>query len=814
MYARGDTLVKRAVRVLGPVGWAVIALCLAADVILGKRSSETAQMILVWSLTAFFAVLLVRLALAAVAMPKRRMALVVLIAAITLWAAGASVVNASKLTDVTQFPAPGEWLFLASYVGMAAYLLIDERHRMSRGLATWLDVVVICGGTACMTAAILLTPVASASNKQGLGLLLALLYPLVDLALAVLVVGQVVLRLRPDLKHAVATCAGFVLLAYADAHFVTSMSSADYNFSMVSDVVWGSGFALIVGSACRPGRTALAALPRRQGPTVMVLAASAAILVLALRPSAGLGPYLAAPAVLTLLAAGGRLVLALREARGAAEALALSQTDDLTMLPNRRAVRNRLDEGLAANLPLSLMLLDMDGFKEVNDTLGHAAGDTVLQLAAHRMRDALPPDVMIARLGGDEFAVVANHSDEIELMETAQVILQALSEPLVVDGIEISPSASIGITVHLDTDSSSSELLRRADVAMYQAKLSGVGSVLYDAHHDDFSRPRLQLAEELRKGIADGQLVLWYQPQIDAATQQVCGLEALIRWQHPTHGLLSPAAFLPAARRAGLMQMLSDEVAVQAVADVKRMRANGFRQRVAINCAPPELLSGIFLPRLYAALAHNDVPAEAIVVEVTEDSFLADPERAREVLFEMREHNLQIAIDDYGTGFSSLSYLRDLPVQELKIDRSFVATMTADPRGRMIVLSTLQMARGLGLRTVAEGVEDAETAMDLIAMGIDVLQGYHMSPPMPLAEVEPWIRHWSTFANSVGIPLLSAAHEEPAPPATATRSSRVKSSRRAPLQSAGARPGGTQPVRARSRRQDLFPDLLDDGHLD
>ncbi|MEP7178419.1 MAG: bifunctional diguanylate cyclase/phosphodiesterase, partial [Pseudonocardiales bacterium] len=729
-----------------------------------------------------------------------------------LWAVGASVVNASKLSDVAQFPAPGEWFFLASYVCLAAYLILDERHGITRGMATWLDVAVICGGTACLTAAFLLMPVATAVGKGGLPLLLALMYPLIDLALAVLVVAQVVLRLRPELKHAVITCAGFLLLAYADGNFVTSVASSTYTFSALSDVTWGAAFALIVGSACRAGGTPLAAVPRRRGPATLVCAAGVAIVVLALRPSDGLGPYVAVPAVLTLLAAGGRLVLALREATGAAEALALSQTDDLTMLPNRRAVRNRLDEGLARNERLALMLLDMDGFKEVNDTLGHAAGDIVLQLAAHRMRDALPPDVMIARLGGDEFAVVARSDDEIALLESARLILATVSEPMMVDGIEIAPSASIGIAVHGTMDSSASELLRRADVAMYQAKLTRTGVALYDAHRDDFSRHRLQLAEELRRGIGDGELILWYQPQIDASTRLVCGLEALIRWQHPTQGLLSPAAFLPAARRAGLMLMLSDEVARQAVADVKRLRASGLMQRVAINCAPPELLSGIFLPRLYAALSAAGVPPESLVVEVTEDSFLADPELAREVLFEMREHGLQIAIDDYGTGFSSLSYLRDLPVQELKIDRSFISTMRADPRGRMIVLSTLQMASGLGLRTVAEGVEDAETAIDLIAMGVDVLQGYHMARPMPLTDVESWVRDWSTFVDSVGSwPLASAVGVEWRAEAP-MRSVRVKSSRRAPGQADWK--AGKPPVPALSPRPAPHPGRSDDALQD
>ena len=393
------------------------------------------------------------------------------------------------------------------------------------------------------------------------------------------------------------------------------------------------------------------------------------------------------------------------------------------------------------------------------------------------MRATLPPDVVIARLGGDEFAIISTTEDEIALLGTARDILDALAEPLLVDGIEIALSASIGIALHADSDPGSSELLRRADVAMYQAKLSRMGSALYDPHLDDFSRPRLQLAEELRRGIAAGQLALWYQPQIDAVTQEVCALEALIRWNHPTQGMLSPAVFLPVARRAGLMLMLSDEVARQAVAAAKELRAKGLEHRIAINCAPPELLSGVFLPRLYDALDAAGVPASALVVEVTEDSFLADPERARAVVVDMHKHELQISIDDYGTGFSSLSYLRDLPVQELKIDRSFVATTLADPRSRMIVLSTLQMAHGLGMRVVAEGVENAATAVELIQMGIDVLQGYHMARPMPLAEIEPWIRNWSTFAESVGSSPLGVTRADERP-VVSTRATRVQSARR------------------------------------
>ena len=311
--------------------------------------------------------------------------------------------------------------------------------------------------------------------------------------------------------------------------------------------------------------------------------------------------------------------------------------------------------------------------------------------------------------------------------------------PLTVDGLTLSTDASIGITVRDRNDTASSELLRRADVAMYEAKHRRLGVARYSADDDDFSRDKLKFSDELRRALAENQLVLWYQPQVDAATRRICGLEALVRWQHPKHGLISPGEFLPVARRTGLMQSLSEEVSRIAVNDVARWQVSHDVPRVAINCAPPELMSGIFVPRLSSYLAEAGVSPDRIVIEVTEESFLSEPERARELLLNIRSEGYQISIDDYGTGFSSLSYLRDLPVQELKIDRSFVSVMRTDRRSRMIVASTFQMASALGMRTVAEGVEDAPTTADLVEMGADVLQGYYLSRPLPPEQVEAHI---------------------------------------------------------------------------
>lgn len=721
------------------VPWIVLAGGLGAVDELSRFSTSRAQELLTVALAVFFSVLLMQLMFAAVGQANRRTALLVLLVAVALWAAGSAILNGTSDPDLTRFPSPGEGFFLVSYMGIAAFLVLDARDRVVASAATWLETTVICGGAACIAGAVLISPVAADFGGSGLALLLALLYPLIDSVLALLVLAQVVLRLRHLDRRSVSLCAGFTLWAVADAQFTQNLSRGTYDYTIVNDLCWGAGFAFVVWAATQRSPRAARPQPRRMSGGLMITASGVAIAVLVMRPSGTIGVYLLWPAVVTMLAAGGRLVVALRESNQANEAFALSRSDDLTMLPNRRAILARLDQALLTPTPLSLMILDLDGFKDINDTLGHLAGDVVLQVIGHRMRSVLPGNVMIARLGGDEFAAIVSCADQLALMETARVILDSVREPVTVDGVEVTTDASVGITTRTTTDTRSGELLRRADVAMYQAKRSRAGVLLYDPEADDFSVKKLQLSEDLRKGITDGQIALWYQPQIDAHTNEVDGLEALVRWNHPEHGLLSPALFLPAARRAGLMLRLSEEVARLAVDDLHHWTASGLHLRVAINCAPPELMSGAFMPRLYEFLKSRDVDMSQLTIEVTEDSFLAEPERARTVLLDIRNRGLHIAIDDYGTGFSSLSYLRDLPINELKIDRSFISTMTTDHRSRMIVASTIQMAHAIGLRTVAEGIEDEATAKDLIHLGVDVLQGYHFAKPMPGREVQEWL---------------------------------------------------------------------------
>ena len=729
-------------RILAPLPWLVMLVGFVVNELVEPGSNQKTPEILLSALSVFFVLIIVRLLLAIVLHPGRWYSVLLLLGGIAFWALGSISVNAARVDGETEFPASGEWLFLLSYLGLAGYLLRDVDRRPSRPARRWLDIVIICGGTACLASLLLVTPIKAASHQEGVSLLLALIYPLADMILALLVLGQSLLQTRIDRVKSWMIGAGFVLLACADSGLALQDSAQTYDFGKLSVALWGVAFALLVAAACRPRQTVLSAAPKAGGTTVLVGAGIVAVAVLAIRPDDSLAYYTLPPAVITMAAVAVRMVLALRDANRANEAFALSETDDLTKLPNRRAVRAWLSQSLVDNAPLGLMVLDLDGFKEINDSLGHRAGDTVLVLVAVRMREAVDPDVRVARLGGDEFAIILDSVDEIVLMETAQRVLKELAKPISVDGIEISPAGSIGVTVALPGDEDGSEVLRRADVAMYQAKNAGLGASLYDAQLDGFSRQRLLLAEELRRAITGNQIEVWYQPQIDAATMEVSGLEALVRWRHPEQGVISPVSFLPAARRAGLMGPLSDLVVQQALSDIHDRHLAGLDLRVAINCAPPELLGPTFLPHLYASIAEWDIPPELLVVEVTEDSFLADPQEARVALLGLRDHGVQVSIDDYGTGFSSLTYLRNLPVQELKIDRALIGDLANDDRSRMIVASTIQLAHALDMRIVAEGVENAADLAALTAMGIDMVQGYHLARPMPSPEINLWVRNW------------------------------------------------------------------------
>lgn len=733
------------VSLLGWAGWITIAVGVCAIALGIPLPSDEVMTIIV---LVFFVALLLRLALQAWLSVRDRIAYLVLLAGILLWGAGSTILGSAGSEGLSDFPNPGEVFFLAAYLAFCAYLIMDTRAHGSRVMATWLNTIVICGAGATLTSGVLLTPIGNAFPHE-FSLFVALLYPILDLALALLVLGQLVLGARSWSPRAAGFIAGFVALAVADTSLVLNLDSGKYQFTLGLDLIWGAAFLLIVDAAVRERRP-VRVLDRKLSDAWLVASFAIALFMLALRPQGALGWAVGVPAAITLLAVIARLAVALRDSKAAAEAFRLALTDDLTGLPNRRAMLRELETALADDRPVGFLLLDLDAFKEVNDTLGHAVGDEMLEMFGRRLRDVVPPSTLVARMGGDEFAIMAPTDDELELMELSRTIRMSFDDPVRVSGIDITMHASIGLTAREPGDSTPVDLFRRADIAMYQAKNDRTGVQIYVSERDEFSRQRLRVGSDLRRALDVGEIELRYQPKIETHDWATVGVEALVRWKHPEFGLLSPIGFLADARRTGMMNDITLEVIRQTLEAADRWHRSSLDLGVAINIAPPELLGSQFLKNFFALANDVRVPRNLVTIEVTEDAFMSEPEKAREVIVELHEQGFRTSIDDYGTGFSSLAYLRDLPVSEIKLDRTFVAAVLVDPSSRLIVESTISMAHALGLKVVAEGVESAAVAEVLVHLGTDILQGYHFAAPMERDEVVPWLMSTNRISQRPG----------------------------------------------------------------
>ena len=417
-----------------------------------------------------------------------------------------------------------------------------------------------------------------------------------------------------------------------------------------------------------------------------------------------------------------------RTERQAAENQHQALHDGLTGLPNRTLLRDRTHQAIRPadreRSPAALLLIDLDRFKEVNDTLGHHYGDQLLIQVGQRLQAALRQVDTVARLGGDEFAILLPRIVSAEgAVAVANKLQAVLEEPFELEGQNLDVEASIGLALYPDHGNDPDELLQRADIAMYVAKDTHAGFVLFDPKLDQHSPRRLALLGELRRAIDQGQLVLHYQPKVDAHTGALLGVEALVRWQHPDHGLVHPADFIPLAERTGLIGPLTHYVLNAALHQCQAWRQAGHELAVAVNVSARRLLDLAFPDEVDALLAHWQLPARLLVVEITESTIMANPQHAMEVLRRLNEMGVQLAIDDFGTGYSSMAYLKSLPVHELKVDRSFVSHMTSNGRDAVIVRSTVDLGRNLGLRVVAEGVEDGQTLQELDDLGCDAIQG-------------------------------------------------------------------------------------------
>ncbi|MGW1219191.1 putative bifunctional diguanylate cyclase/phosphodiesterase [Streptomyces californicus] len=418
--------------------------------------------------------------------------------------------------------------------------------------------------------------------------------------------------------------------------------------------------------------------------------------------------------------------------------------DPLTGLPNRQWLLERtwsaLEDAESIGTRSALVLIDLDRFRAVNDTLGHLAGDRLLLQIAERLRLALPRGAEAARLGGDEFAVLLPHTDSTtSAQQVARHLVAELSSPLDLDGLTLVLEASAGVAVYPDHSLDAEGLLRRADVAMYQAKRDRTGVEVYESKRDSNTPDRLGLLGDLRRALDAGEVELHYQPKV-RFDGQVAGLEALVRWVHPERGRVPPDEFIAIAESSGLMPHLTEYVLETALAQVARWRAQGLCVPVAVNVSPRDVHTPGFAGSVAARLARHGVPAGALQLEITEHVLLEDPQRAADTLAGLTAHGVKMSLDDFGTGYSSLVHLRRLPVSELKIDRSFVARLAVDHEDAEIVRCTIDLAHSLGLVVVAEGVEDDETWERLRNLRCDAVQGWLVAAAMPPLETTAWLR--------------------------------------------------------------------------
>ena len=436
----------------------------------------------------------------------------------------------------------------------------------------------------------------------------------------------------------------------------------------------------------------------------------------------------------------------------------LAYRDTLTGLPNRALVSDRLQQALRMaprlSASVSVLLMDVDRFKYVNDTLGHQIGDLLLREVAERLAAIVRRESdTVARLGGDEFVVLLPSDDADGARRVARNIQKALETPMSLDGHVVDCRVSIGIASFPEHGESATTLLRRADVAMYTAKRLNNGLAVYDDQDDQDSRARLSLMGELRHAVETHELVLHYQPKVHLADPRELHVEALVRWQHPVRGLVAPSEFIPFAEQTGFIRQITQAVMARAVAQCVQWRREGLRIHVSINISARDLLDPELADRFANLAADHGCHPSWIALEITESAILDDPGHALRNLERLHALGCRISIDDYGTGYSSLAYLKRLPVNELKIDRSFVMGMVSDASDAVIVRSTVDLAHNMGLTVVAEGVEDEATLRKLRELGCDMAQGYHLSRPLPPDDVARWMRT-NAHVRSVDAPEL------------------------------------------------------------
>ncbi len=735
---------------LGIVTAVLIALVAAtgAHAVFGIGGSSVEEPIRDWLTSAVYILVGVIVCWRAVRTTESRKPWMIFAFGISIYGLG-NVLWAAWIEHLPNPPIPsicdGMWLTLypCCYIGIVGLARLRERRVPAR---MWLDGVVAGLGIAAIGAAIVVRPVLATVSGGTAAVITEMAYPLCDLLLAALVVGVLALRgWRLDRMWAMLG-AGFIALAAADCLYALQVAHGASAPSALTNTTYDIGVMLLALAAWQPGAT----IEADTVPSTAVLGIPAAFTVSALGllvydHFSRLDPIALTLAMLTMLAAFARIALTFRDVRALAETRRQALTDDLTSMPNRRhflrCVRDGIIASRATGESVALLIVDLDHFKELNDTLGHDAGDQLLRQVGERLHEVLRVSDTAARLGGDEFGVLlSDSSDGANAELVAEKILKAIAQPFPIKSVGLRVTASIGIALFPEHAENDEQLMQHADVAMYEAKAAQSGYACYARERDKHSLERLTLAGELSHALENGEIEAYFQPKADAGTRRIVGVEALVRWQHPTRGLISPAEFVTVAEQAGLGRALTRRMLHLALTQARIWRDEGFDLHVAVNTTVADLQDTQFPAEVAATLEAHGLPPEALVLEVTENMVLADPVRVGDVLAQLGELGLGLSLDDFGTGFSSLTHLKSLPVGEVKIDRSFVGRMTTDPVDAAIVQATIQLAHSIGIRVVAEGIEDQVTWSSLVANRCELVQGYALSRPLPAIDLDTLLR--------------------------------------------------------------------------
>jgi diguanylate cyclase (GGDEF)-like protein len=644
-------------------------------------------------------------------------------------------------------PSISDLFWLGFYpIAYVALVLLMRRHIRRLGPSTWLDGAVAGLGAAAVCACFAFKTILHSVGGDAATVATDLAYPIGDVLLLMLAVGGTAIIPGRRNPQWLLLAGAIAINALGDTfNLFASSGSTSHLGTIVNGIAWPTSILLISISVwMRPGRFNPLAPQRTAGFLLPGLGACAGLAILLVDTVHQVTPVAIGLATATLVMVGIRLVLSVRRLRSLTEKRHRQAiTDELTGLGNRRQLFYLLNAFFAdqadpgtEDRQLSLLYVDLDHFKEINDSFGHAAGDELLRQLGPRLTSSLRDTDVLVRVGGDELAVIIMDTDPEYATAVAQRLMLKLEEPFVLHALTVRISASIGIASAPTDATDSVGLLRCADLAMYRAKVGPSAVEIYRRDIDDDGN-RLRLVEELREAVEGSRFEVHYQPQVDLHTGEVSAVEALVRWPHPRLGMVPPLDFIPLAEEAGLMQALTALVLEKAVSQCAAWRAEGKLLTVSVNVSATNLLDPGFGDSVTAVLAHHHLPPSALILEITETTIIRDFDVCKLVIAQLRALGLGVSIDDFGAGFTSLAYLGSLAVSELKLDRTFLTRMATGDKERNLALvrATIALGHKLDMRVVAEGIEDPAVLDLLASMGCDMAQGYFISQPMPAQDL-------------------------------------------------------------------------------